>query len=114
VAEKLKLKVGDKLYIVTEDGRNDKVKAEDYTPITKVGTKFFYIMVEGREERLPLTITFPHYGLSHCITIFLTKEDWQEKNFRREFNRKVKNRNFNDIPLEKLKEAGKILGLWQA
>ena len=113
MAEKLKLKVGDKLYIVTRDDRGD-VKAEDYTPITKVGTKFFYIMVEGREERLPLTITFPHYGLSHCITIFLTKEDWQEKNFRREFNRKVKNRNFNDIPLEKLKEAGKILGLWQA
>jgi hypothetical protein len=117
MAEKLKLKVGDKLYdklyIVTgDDGGN--VKAEDYTPITKVGTKFFYIMVEGREERLPLTITFPHYGLSHCITIFLTKEDWQEKNFRREFDWKVKNKNFNDIPLEKLKEAGKILGLWQA
>jgi hypothetical protein len=114
VAEKLKLKVGDKLYIVTKDGRNDKVKAEYYTPIIKVGTKFFYIMVKGREERLPLTITFPHYGLSYYITIFLTKEDWQEKNFRREFNWKVKNKNFNDIPLEKLKEAGKILGLWQA
>jgi hypothetical protein len=32
VAEKLKVKVGDKLYVVREDGRGN-VKVEDYTPI---------------------------------------------------------------------------------
>jgi len=113
VAEKLKLKVGDKLYIVKEDGRG-KFPTAEYVPVLKVGTKFFYINVSGIETQIPLTVTFPHYGLSHYITIFLTKEDWEEKDFRREFNWRVKNKNFNDIPLEKLKEAARILGLWQA
>jgi hypothetical protein len=111
--EKLNLSVGDKLYLVEENGRGVITK-EDYPSILKVGSKFFYILVSGQETKIPLTITLPYYGLSHSHSIFLTKEDWEERNFRREFNWKVKNKNFNDIPLEKLKEAARVLGLWQA
>ena len=113
MAEKLELKVGDKLYIVTRDNR-DKVQNKEYVSVLKVGTKFFYINVNGIEMQIPLTVTFPYYGLNYYTTIFLTKEDCEERNFRKEFDWKVKSKNFNDIPLEKLKEAARILGLWQA
>jgi hypothetical protein len=112
VAEKLELKVGDKLYIVTRDNK-DKVQTPFIASVLKVGTKFFYINVNGIEMQIPLTVTFSHTFFGDYITIFLTKEDLEEKDFRIEFNWKVKNKNFDDIPLEKLKEVGEILGLWR-
>ena len=109
-----KLKVGDRLYIVRTDGKRE---TEGYSKITKVGTKFFYIDVGGREEKVPLTITFPH-NFNHYLTIYLTKEDWEERKFREKFHwalsGALNSRKLKDIPLEKLKEVAGILELWQA
>lgn len=116
--EKLKLSVGDKLYIVKEDVTGSaRKRIEGYSTVLKVGTKFFYIDMAGVDEKVPLTITFPHH-FNQYVTIYLTKEDWEERDFRDRFHWKLSGalsrREFKDVPLEKLKEVVEILGLWQA
>lgn len=108
--EKLKLKVGDKLFVLIRGGRG-KPQSAKYHPIVKVGRKFFY--VEGLSEGISLDISFP-INYNYYVAIYRSKEEWEDAEYRRNF---VQNLNcitrskLHDIPLEKLKEVAEILEL---